>query len=162
MKRLFILGALALVVGCGPTAEHEPAASEVPETLGQQEAELLYCGLGCASGTHPTYYTCSGGCLGNCPNQTNCEVNSGTFYTCNIGCPSGWHPIAYDLAGGCYAYANQTGKNRTLCQPNTGTAFYTCGIGCPSGYRAVSYSTVGECYIYSNQTGQNRTYCTKI
>lgn len=156
------LSLAAVLVGCGgaPSQEAQPEES----TLETAESELLVCGFSCPSGHHPASYSCSFSC-GSCGigvrhNQTDCQPNSGSFFTCGTACPSGWHPDYYTCTLSCGDCGPGVRFNQAYCQPNSGS-FATCGA-CPAGWKATSTSCSTSCGDCGPGAGPNRSVCVPL
>jgi hypothetical protein len=157
---------MLMVLGCNVQLDEDDPAVAGEDELGELEQRFTQCGTICPSGWHPTQYSCSYSCGGNCsfsgPNQVQCAPDSGTFNQCGVGCPSGWHPTQYGCSYSCGGNCSFSGPNQVQCAPDSGDRFTQCGVGCPSGWRPVQYSCSYSCGGNCSFSGPNQTLCERI
>ena len=98
-----------------------------PANVSSVSDPVLTCGFGCGPAFHVTSFRCDGFCPGSSDcetifNETNCELNTGSFWTCGSGCPRGWLPQQTGTNFACAASITAQNFTQTFCAP-------TCGNG---------------------------------
>lgn len=174
MRKLFLLCAVGLWVGCGTELESDIGA-ELAD-LGTSEAAV--CAGMCPFHTYRTGYYCDAGCyMPNCTTQYNANTCTGdvtvqpltAFDFCGIGCPQnlGFYTYSYTFNLACEGLVNptSTAPNQSHCEPvpapGTVTSYTQCGtstLPCGTGYRQGGLTYESRCYR-PNLSGNNAVIC---
>lgn len=144
---------LAMIAGCFACGVQD--GTRDPANTSSVEEAVFGCGFGCGPAFHATAFRCDGTCPGwsDCEtifNSTNCELNTGSFWTCGSGCPRGWLAQGTGTNFACAGSITGQSFTQTFCVP-------TCGNGTCEPFQGENGTTCPQDCCDSN-TPCNVTY----